>query len=89
MSNPFASRTSSVQGPSRDLIPVTPDDTLKLEDVAVSLYVETGGQISFMSVNGTNRTVRVSDFSILPVGVQRVNATGTTASGIHACVVTA
>ncbi|WP_170771188.1 spike base protein, RCAP_Rcc01079 family [Ruegeria lacuscaerulensis] len=84
--NPFVNRVSSLSGPARDIAPVTPSDTADLPDVAIGLYVESGGTIVLTTVRGEIRTVQVLDFSILPVGVSRVHATGTTASGIHAMV---
>lgn len=87
MTNPFKNRATTLNGPATDLVPVTPSDTLDLTDVALSLYVETGGVVSFESVGGQARSVVVGDLSILPVGVVRVNATGTTATGIHAFTV--
>ena len=86
MSNPFENRVVSIQGPAQDLSPVTPDDGADLPDVAIALYVETGGTIVIDTVVGALRTVEVADFSILPVGTRRVRATGTSASGIHALV---
>lgn len=88
MTNPFSNRTSSLSGPATDIVPVTPDDNNDLTTIAIGLYVETGGAISLVSVTGAARTVTVADNSILPVGVRRVNATGTTATGIHAMVIT-
>lgn len=88
MTNPFSTRSSSLSGPATDIIPVTPDDTDDLSTVAIGLYVEAGGAITFEPVEGAERTVNVSDFAILPVGVRRVRATGTTAGGIHALVLT-
>ncbi|HAW46890.1 hypothetical protein C6W92_15335 [Roseovarius sp. A46] len=85
--NPFANRSLSLSGPATDTLPVVPDDTIDLPHVAVGLYTEAGGAISIVTVSGETRTVTVADFSILPVGVRRVNASGTTASGIHALVV--
>lgn len=87
MQNSFASRSASLQGPGTDIRPVTPSNTVDFPAVAAALYVETGGMLSIVTVSGTTRQVAVADFSILPVGVQRVNATGTTAAGIHALVV--
>ncbi len=87
MNNPFASRAASLQGPATDIIPVTPSDSHDLPNVAISLYVEKGGLVSFVTVWGTSRQVELPDFSLLPVGVRKVSATGTTASGIHAMVV--
>jgi hypothetical protein len=87
MQNSFASRSASLQGPATDIRPVTPGDAADFPAVAAALYVETGGMLSFVTVAGETRQVAVADFSILPVGVRRVNATGTTAAGIHALVV--
>jgi len=86
MTNPFASRALSLSGPATDIVPVTPDDAADLPDIALSLYIETGGMLSFETVAGHERTVVVADFTILPVGVRRVAATGTTATGLHAMV---
>lgn len=88
MTNPFANRSLSLDGPATDIVPVIPDDAADLPDVAVALYVEAGGTVVIDSVAGGTRTVAVADFAILPVGVRRVRATGTTASGIHALVQT-
>ena len=86
MSNPFENRSPSLRGPATDMEPILPSDLSILPNVAVSLYVETGGAVSFESVAGTVRNVTVADNSILPVGVRRVLSTGTTAAGIHAFV---
>ena len=86
MSNPFENRLPSLRGPATDIEPVLPSDLSDLPNVAVSLYVETGGAVSFESVAGAVRAVTVADNSILPVGVRKVLSTGTTASGIHAFV---
>ena len=87
MSNPFENRSVALSGPATDIVPVTPDDTTDLADVAVALYVETGGTVALVSVRGGSRSVTVGGNSILPVGTRRVLATGTTASGIHALVI--
>ena len=86
MSNPFASRAMSLSGPATDIHPVTPHDSVDFSHVALALYTETGGTISFVTVAGQTRVVEVADLSILPVGARRVNATGTNATGIHALV---
>ena len=87
MTNPFAGRASSLQGPAADIQPVIPNDSTDLPSVALALYVENGGTVSIVTVKGQSRTVELPDFTILPVGVRRVKATGTTASGIHAMVI--
>lgn len=86
MTNPFAGRASSLQGPPTDIQPVTPDDSANLPKVAIGLYVETGGTLAILTVAGQERSIEVPDFTIVPIGVRRVLATGTTADGIHALV---
>lgn len=87
MTNPFQNRSGSLVGPGHDYVPLTPSDVADLEDVAIALYVETGGTVTFVSVKGQSRTVTLPDFGWLLCGVRRVAATGTTATGIHAIVV--
>jgi len=86
MNDPFALRAAPMSGPARDILPVTPDDAADLPGVAIGLFVETGGAISIETVAGGMRTMNVPDFSLLPLGVRRVFASGTTATGIHALV---
>ena len=87
MKNPFENRSPSLDGPATDILPVIPDDATDLPAVAIALYAETGGDLSFVSAQGQTRTLRIADFTFLPVGVRRVRATGTTAQGLHALVV--
>ena len=87
MCNPFTNRSLSLSGPAIDIAPVLPSDSTDLPHVGLALYAETGGAVSFVTAKGTQRSVTVADFSILPVGVMRVNATGTTASGLHVLVI--
>jgi len=82
--NPFENRVPSLSGPARDIQPVTPNDTTDLPVVATALYVEIGGDLTLVTVAGEQRVVAVADYALLPVGVRRVLATGTTATGIHA-----
>ncbi len=83
MDNPF-DRTLHVGAPGRRYLAVTPNDATNLTDVATSLYVETGGTVTFTAVSGDTCTVTVPDFGWIFCGVIRVHDTGTTASGIHA-----
>lgn len=86
MSNPFRGRALSLQGPATDMIPVVPSDTIDISDSAIALYVETGGTLRVTTVVNTVRDLAVTDFSFMPLGVLRVHATGTTATGLHAMV---
>ena len=87
MQDPFKSRVPNLNGPATDLLPVVPSDALDLPAVAVALFVETAGSLSFVAQSGETRSDNMTDFSILPVGTRRVLASGTTATGIHAFVV--
>ncbi|NNU79069.1 hypothetical protein HMH01_01340 [Halovulum dunhuangense] len=87
MTNPFSRRASSLSGPGIDYVPVTPDDATDLGDVAASIYVEGGGAVAFVTVKGPSRVVVVPDHGWIVCGATRVLATGTTATGIHAVVV--
>ena len=90
MKNPFTkphtSRVSLLAGIASDMIPVVPSDTDDFEHVAMGLYIETGGTLSFISSSGAERNITVTDFHRLECGVARVNATGTDALGIHAYI---
>jgi hypothetical protein len=88
MHNPFENRVLSLDGPAKDIVPVTPSDSTDLPDVSTALYVETGGTVNILTAAGETRSISLADYSFLPVGVRRVNATGTTAAGIHALVIT-
>ncbi|MGL4413908.1 spike base protein, RCAP_Rcc01079 family [Roseinatronobacter monicus] len=87
MFDPLANRTLSPAGPATDIIPVTPDDAADLPVMAMSVFVETGGALCFVTRRGETRTVMLDDQTLLPVVVRRVLATGTTATGVHALVV--
>lgn len=87
MANPFDSRATTIAGPARDYVPVTPSNDTDLADVAIALYVEGAGDVSFVSLAGETRTVGVTDYGYILCGVRRVRSTGTTATGIHALVI--
>lgn len=86
MTNPFSNRALALNGPATDIAPVIPSDAVDLPDVAIGLYIESAGMISLVTATGHARVIKVDDHFMLPVGVKRVNATGTTAEGIHAMV---
>lgn len=85
MQAPF-NRAMPLSGPALDIVPVVPSDGSLLGEPAIGLYCEVGGDVVIDTITGTQRTVAVADMSILPVGVTRVYATGTTATGLHAMV---
>ena len=69
-----------------DIAPVTPSDTVDIQGFAVGLYITGGGTISFETPSGS-RQITVPGFYTLTCLVKRVNATGTTATGIHAYLI--
>ena len=86
MFTPFDDRVLALGGPARDYAPVVPDDGADLPQVAIALYAEIGGRVSFVSESGQQRDVEIADYGWILCGVRRVRATGTTAAGIHALV---
>lgn len=87
MTNPFDGRAIPLSGPAFDVAAITPDDATTLEPFAASIYIETGGAVTFETIAGSQVTMQVGDYSILPVGAQKVLATGTTATGLFALLV--
>lgn len=91
MANPFVYTNSPNQsGLVYDMVPVTPNDStdnVGAGNVAIGLYIQTGGDIVILNKDGNERTVTVPDYFYLTCSVKRVKSTGTTATGIHALVV--
>ncbi|MEE8482764.1 MAG: hypothetical protein V3S12_05370 [Acidiferrobacterales bacterium] len=56
-----------MSGPATDIIPVTPDNVTELNEVAIALYVESGGALSVLTTRGGARSINVTDNSILAV----------------------
>ena len=91
MANPFVYTNSPNQsGLVYDMVPVTPadgSDNVGAGNVAIGLYIQTGGNVTFLNKDDNERTVTVPDNFYLTCSVKRVKSTGTTATGIHALVV--
>lgn len=71
---------------AQSLVPVTPSDTVLLPAGSVALYVGQSGNLRVLPAVGDTPVVlsEVQGGSVLPIKVRRVDATGTTASGIVA-----
>lgn len=81
----FTGRAASAVGPATGLSPVTPSDTADLPDGATrSLFVGTAGSVAVLDMQGNPATLTSGPSQYHPVRVQRVLATGTTATGIVA-----
>jgi hypothetical protein len=71
--------------PGEDAVAVTPSDSVNLTGAPRALYIGTFGDVSLVTASGNTVVfVGVQSGSILPVRVQRVNATGTAATNIVA-----
>ena len=71
---------------ARDVVPVTPSDTVDLPAVAFKVRATGAGNLRITTVVGTQRTLAVAAGEEVLVGVTRVWATSTTATGILAYV---
>lgn len=68
---------------ARELVEITPSDTVSLVEAVRAVYVGVGGNLSIVPLNGPAVTLTaVQGGSILPIGAARINATGTTASSL-------
>lgn len=68
----------------RDLVPVTPNDTVDLTQYARALRIGAAGTLRFTSLDGIIRNTTVAAGEITAFGAIRVHSSGTTASGIEA-----
>lgn len=83
---PALALKTSRQGPGFDMFPITPNDSVDLPAPADALYIGAGGEITVITLAGVTRTIPVSDFALIPVGVSRVLEAGTTAEQIFGIV---
>ena len=70
-------------GPAANAVAVTPSDSVDLAYVTRALYVGGAGDVS-VQMGATVSFIGVQAGSVLPIRVSRVNAAGTTATGIVA-----
>ena len=81
--NPFDSSGGNLSGFARDVVPITPDNDNDLAVIAVGITCKTAaGDVVFTTVEGVDRTYPITLDEVLPVGISRVKATGTTATGL-------
>ena len=72
-------------GSSQGFFPITPDNANDLAVETRALLVAVGGTLNVDRLDGTNVTITVPA-GLIPIQVQRVRATGTTATGITGIV---
>lgn len=89
MPNPFKYIQNNPTGLIRNWVEVTPNDSadnVGTGNVAIGLYVETGGDVVWTDVDGNDNTAAVPSNFYLNCSVARVKSTGTTATGIFALI---
>ena len=89
MGDPFQGVSVQLNGSVYDMVPVTPNDgadNVGADNIAIGLYIEGEGNVTFHNKYGVSRTVAVPNNFYLICSVKRVLSTGTTATGIHAMV---
>ena len=83
--NPFTTQSPGLIGPYKSVAAVTPNDSTDLPNgVCRGLYIGVAGNLSFIDASGNVIAAQPVQAGIFPVGVQRVKASGTTATGILA-----
>lgn len=83
MPDPFASYQRSPEGPADRAFTITPHNTNDLADVTRAIYVGGAGDLRVLTVQGNDVVFpAVPAGTILPIRVQRVFATNTTATNI-------
>lgn len=83
MADNFPGSTGDVTSPGADAVSITPNDTTVL-DITRAIYVGTSGSVAVKMKSGATVTFTSVPVGILPIRVQQVLSTGTTASGIIA-----
>ena len=79
----FASARVGLAAPAVGIETVTPHDTTTLTSVSRGLWVGGAGNISVLMADGTTGIlVGVPAGTLIPIRVQRVNSTSTTATSI-------
>ena len=75
--------SSSSTYTARELVVITPSNTVSLSTTARALYVGGAGDISIQPLEGAAVTLAgVPAGALLPISVTRVNVTGTTATNL-------
>jgi hypothetical protein len=83
MTDTFKTFARSLTSPPENAAEIVPDDAADLPHVTRALYVGTGGDVALRMAGGAEVILRgVAGGSLIPLRVDRVRATGTTAAGL-------
>lgn len=84
MTDHFKHHMTGLESPACTLISVTPDDTRDLPHASRAISVAQAGLVQVTTVNGSIGQVYIAAGVPFPLRVQRIWATGTTATDIVA-----
>ena len=83
MQDRFSEWTASLDGPAVHGFAITPNDGTNIAEITRALYVGTGGAVSLVLASGAEIVLSgVQGGTLLPLRVQRIKATGTTAAAL-------
>ena len=83
MTDRFTGREPGIDGPATHGFGITPNNDTTLAEVTRALYIGSAGDVALLFASGASVTLsNVPAGTLLPVRVQRVLASGTTASAI-------
>ena len=82
MIDKFSSVTEGLNSPPSHLVSISPDDTTDIPVASRGVNVAGAGSLRVTTVGGDTETIHVAAGIVFPLRVQRIWATGTTATGI-------
>lgn len=80
----FSDKPSDLQSPGRNAAAVTPNDSTDLTYTSRALFIGAAGTVSVITAGGQTVSFTCPAGAILPLCINRVRSTGTTATGIVA-----
>lgn len=80
--SPFRSFSIGSNGPAVESFPITPSNSVDLATGIRAITINTGGTISWVSWEGVACTTGPLPAGTYPLTARRINAAGTTASGL-------
>lgn len=83
MADRFENHSASLSGPATHGFEITPNDGSDLAETTRAIFVGVSGDITVVLVSGANLTFSgVIGGTVLPIRVQAVKSTGTTAANL-------
>ena len=84
MADPIYYRNANLESPAWSAAAVTPNDGADLPNIFARITAAVAGNVAVVCSGGGSVTLAIAAGGVLPVFVDRVLATGTTATGIVA-----